>query len=485
MNLEEKDKNNMEKLKQNIESIMQEKKYDLLEDIAVNITEILKKLYFNDTLEFMKNVNLSDKERLLFYIKLSDCKNISPTIKYELIPLLVYWFIGDNKTSFLNLLDDDEFINEFTPWFKSEKFFDENVDNEVLDKILNIPKIKEEVLIDPCFYIGNNSYKLFNSMPKGCEASLAFYSQIRYKDFEGNLKYLYFKYFGNILNKKELLILIKEHIIELKRNDIFELGLVKMLPFYHFLNNILYNKIYFKYAMNMKKNSKLDFNTILKFFYKYDKAPFFEKICKANEAYRKDMIRKIEYLSLENCLIDFNQILDLDKISLEEIKRLPKEKNDNFVINIAGGPTGKNGMIFRDGYEREIRRIDYDGNVSIIDVTKKSHETAVKLAYPDIEFDTNCTMAIERAIEATKQLSAITFIIENEACYVVSNNHLSQEQVESLCKLDVIDKDKSKFGIITYDIVSDNTVIAYNGESLSFDKMMEYMKSLNVKSKAI
>ena len=92
---------------------------------------------------------------------------------------------------------------------------------------------------------------------------------------------------------------------------------------------------------------------------------------------------------------------------------------------------------------------------------------------------------IERAIEAVKQLSSITFIIENEACYVVSSDNLSEEQINSLKDLKIVDKNKAKFGIITYDIVEDNYKIAYNGESVSFDKLIEYMNSLNIKNKVI
>ena len=94
-------------------------------------------------------------------------------------------------------------------------------------------------------------------------------------------------------------------------------------------------------------------------------------------------------------------------------------------------------------------------------------------------------MAIERAVEAVKQLSSITFIIENEACYVVSSDNLSEEQINSLKDLKIVDENKAKFGIITYDIVEDNYKIAYNGENVSFDKVIEYMNSLNIKNKVI
>ena len=481
MNLEE----NKSILKNNIENMMEEKKYDLIEDIAMKITEISKKVYFNDIFEFMKSLNLEYKERILFYIKLTECKNISPTIKCELIPILIGWFIDSNKDNFLILLDDNEFINDLSIWLKDGVFDEKILDDKILDKILKIPKIQKEVLTNPNFYSRHNSFKLFNSMPRECCANIAFYSCVRNKDFERDLKYLYSKYFANILNEKEQLELVKEHIMEINKNDLFELGLVKMLPFHYYLNCISKNKNYFDYVEKIKKNSVLDSNTILKFLYKYDKTSIFNNICKNNNPFNEDLINKIIYLSMENRLINVEQIYDLEKVSLDEIKSLSKEKSDSITLNVSGGPTGSEGKIFSDGFEREVRIINLDGTVTIFDARKETHETAVKLAYPNIKFDKNCTMALERAIEAAKQISSITFIIENDASYVVSNSNLSEEQIQSLNDLKIVDENKAKFGIITYDNTLNTSTLVYNGESVSFDKMIEYMKSLSSNEKTI
>ena len=188
---------------------------------------------------------------------------------------------------------------------------------------------------------------------------------------------------------------------------------------------------------------------------------------------------------MENRLINVEQIYDLEKVSLDEIKSLSKEKSDSITLNVSGGPTGSEGKIFSDGFEREVRIINLDGTVTIFDARKETHETAVKLAYPNIKFDKNCTMALERAIEAAKQVSSITFIIENDASYVVSNSNLSEEQIQSLNDLKIVDENKAKFGIITYDNTLNTSTLVYNGESVSFDKMIEYMKSLSSNEKAI
>ena len=473
----------IEKFKRNIEKVMKEKRYDLLEEIASGITEISKKVYFITIFEILKSINLEYKEKILFYIKIIGCKNTSPTIKNDLMPLLINSFIDSNKEVFLNLLDNNEFVCEFLIWLKEGMFEEKNLDDRILNKILSIPKIQKEILTNPNFYTKHNSFKLFNSLPIECSASIAFYSNTRNNDFERNLKHLYSKYFGSILDRKEQLELVKEHIIELKKSDIFELGLVKMEPFYYFLNCVLRDKNYFVYIEKMKKNSGLNFNTILKFLYKYDKTNFFEKLCETDKSYTEDITRKIEYLSIENRLIDANKIYDLNNISFDKIKTLDKEKSNDIVLKVAGGPRGTDGKIFSDGYEREIRRIDLDGSKFIFNVENSSHEFAVELTYPNIKFDKNCTMAIERAIEAAKQISSITFIIEKEACYIVSNNKLSQEQIKALSNLKVIKGNNTKFGIITYDSNSNTSTLAYDGESMTFDEMIKYMSSLNIKKK--
>ena len=114
---------------------------------------------------------------------------------------------------------------------------------------------------------------------------------------------------------------------------------------------------------------------------------------------------------------------------------------------------------------------------------KEFIEDAVKKIYSDIEFDEKCIMAIERALHAAKKLSSITFIIENESCYLVSGNKVSKEQIETLNNLKV--NDRNKFGIITFNIDTNDYTLAYNGETVSFDKLLEYTETLKSIDKAL
>ena len=94
-------------LQKEIEKIVKSKEYSLLNNIVPQIDSLLKKIYFNQIMELIINLNLTVKERLLFYINLSKCENISPTFKFEIIPLLSIKFINDNKDSFLDSLKDE------------------------------------------------------------------------------------------------------------------------------------------------------------------------------------------------------------------------------------------------------------------------------------------------------------------------------------------------------------------------------------------
>lgn len=468
-------------LQKEIEKIVKSKEYSLLNNIVPQIDSLLKKIYFNQIMELIINLNLTVKERLLFYINLSKCENISPTFKFEIIPLLSIKFINDNKDSFLDSLKDEEILNEFITWFKNFNLIDE-INEDILEEIVKIPKIINEVLADNTFYIRNNSFKIFNLMPKECAPSIAFYSRYGLNTYESELEELYSKYFKDILSKKEQLELIKEQIKEVKRQDIFELGLIRIMPLYHLLEKIFNDKKYYIYLKNIKEKTNLDFNTIIKFFYKYDTTSFFKKLC-SRETYSDDLIKKIEYLSYENRLLNSDNIDDIEKISLNELKSLQKEKSDGVVLRILGGPRGVKGKIFEDGYEREIRRIDIDGKMTVLNARGIDHERAVKKVYSDIEFDSKCVMAIERAVYAAKKLSSLTFIIENESCYVVSNNKLSQEQIDALNNLKP--NDKNMFGIITFNTDTNNYTLAYNGETVTFDKLLEYMETLKNNEKTV
>ena len=473
------------KLKLQIERIIKEENYDLLEFIFPSINDIFYELGFTMFMQFLKKLDLSEKGRLMLYMKLADSIGVSPIISNELVSSLMINFINNNKISLLNLLNDEELQKQFSIWFKQELLI-ENINDDILEEIFKFPKIQEIILSDQKFYEEHNSFMLLNSVPKECGSVIAFYSSWNAEEIEEDLEQLYFKYFNGILSKEDQLELIKEQIIELKRDDIFEVGQVKkMYPFYHLLSRIIQNKEYYNWIKNIKNNSKLDFNIILKFIYKYDETKLFKNLCLDSENYNRDKINKIIYLADENKLANCEDIVNLDDITLLEFQNFPEEKGDSLKLNVYGGPNGMEGTMFENGYEREIRRIDRDGSIKIFDASRENHEDGVKLAYPEIQFDVNCLMAIERAVEAVKQLSSITFIIENEACYVVSSDNLSEEQINSLKNLKIVDENKAKFGIITYDIVEDNYKIAYNGESVSFDKLIEYMNSLNIKNKVI
>ena len=203
-------------LKLQIERIIKEENYDLLEFIFPSINDIFYELGFTMFMQFLKKLDLSEKGRLMLYMKLADSIGVSPIISSS----LMINFINNNKISLLNLLKDEEIQKQFSIWFKQELLI-ENINDDILEEIFKIPKIQEIVLSDQEFYEEHNSFILLNSVPKEYGSVIAFYFSWNDEEIKEDLEQLYFKYFNGILSKEDQLELIKEQIIELKRDDIF------------------------------------------------------------------------------------------------------------------------------------------------------------------------------------------------------------------------------------------------------------------------
>lgn len=96
-----------------------------------------------------------------------------------------------------------------------------------------------------------------------------------------------------------------------------------------------------------------------------------------------------------------------------------------------------------------------------------------------MNFPKDCTLGLERAREAAKQIGSTTFIIENIACflYVPSDVSLAQKIV---CKewLDGANKD-GIVGIYIYDRKSDCQRIARDGEEFHIKEAVNYILNMN------
>ena len=356
---------------------------------------------------------------------------------------------------------------------------------EILTKIFKLPKIQENVLLDLEFFKHKNSIKFYKSLPQEFGFLISFYVNYDLKEYEKDLEQLYDKFFSNNINQIGRLNFIKEQIKISQKDDIFDLGFLSsfydMLYLSYVLKKINENKNYYTIVQNLIILTHLTIGDISKFLYKYEKAPFLREIL-SKTSFDKETIKKIKFLSFENRLIDYKNINSLDNFSLIELKNIAKEKNTNIKLQIYGGPTGSTEeKLFLGGYETEIRRINYDGSIEVVDA-EEGHDLAIELAYPEIDFDENCVMVGERAAEASKQLSCITLLIENERCLIVANKNISKEQIETLKNLKLVNENNAKFGIFEVNEENNDLIPVYL-EEVDFYKMIEYMETLSKKRK--
>lgn len=455
--------------------------------MAQKINQLFKSTYTEDTYFFnlIYNVDLEGKDKLLFFLKIVDNDKIKlETLKDKFSYKYIIKYINENTENIINWIEDKNFENEFIIWLKKYKYID-RIEGDILTKILKIPQIQKSILLDLELFKQNYSLNFYKALPQEFGFLISFYVDYDLDEYTKDLEKLYNKFFSDNLDKVGKLLFIKEQINLSQKDDIFNLG---YLNCYYELSYLCYalkkiseNKEYYEVIKRVIKLTNLSLEEILKFFYKYEDALFFKNII-AKTTFNNDIIEKIKYLSFENRIIDYRNIEDLDNISLEDLKKYSNEKNDHVKLQIFGGPTGSTRKkFFQDGYDTEVRIIKYDGSVVSLDA-KEGHVLVIEKVYSNINYDQPCIMAGEIAALAARQLSCITLIIENESCLIIANKDISDEQIESLKNLKLVDKDNAKFGIFEVNEENNDLIPVYL-EDVDFYKMIEYMESLNKKIK--
>ena len=470
------------KIIEDIKKSFNNKDFDLMGE---KINQLFKKTG-SKFLDLINNIELSEKDKLMFFMRTTSSKKIFSGLLHDVFFPYIPKYINNNSDKFLIWLNDKEFQEELIIWLKQNDRVDA-IKEDILTKIFEVPKVQQDFLCNQEIFKQKHSYNFYKSLPQKYGFLISFYVNYDIEEYEKELESLYNKYFSNILSDIDKLKFIKEQIKLSQKEDIFNLGCLN--SFYEFsyisyiLEKISRDKEFYKIFQKFMKISNLSIEEVSKFLYKYEDAPFLEKLI-YKSSMDEDLIAKIRYLSFENRLIDYNKIKNLEDISLMELKDSTKEKNTNIKLQIYGGPTGSTKeKFFVDGYKTEIRRINYDGSIISMDA-KDGHELAVEKIYSEIKFDNNCVMAGERAAAASKQLSCITLIIENESCLIVANKNISDEQIESLKNLKLTDETKAKFGIFEVNEKNNDLIPVYL-EDVDFYKMIEYMESLNKKRKVL
>ena len=204
-----------------------------------------------------------------------------------------------------------------------------------------------------------------------------------------------------------------------------------------------------------------------------------------SQLFKKDLLdtKIIHYLAVEDKISRIDEIQNWNEIAIEDLQSLDKEARSdiNLVDALQGGPHSDGGIATFFESKKEIRTIAKDGQTDTLTLLSgDDHQEGVKDIYKGkVNFPKDCTMGVERAQEAAKQIGSITFIIENTACflYVPSDVSLAQKVV---CKewLDGANKDGT-VGIFIYDREKDCQRIARDGEEFDIKEAVDYILNMN------
>lgn len=447
------------------------------------INILIKNKTWNEKLEIFNSFDLSldDKINFCLYVTLEDNIKFSPVIVYEFIPFIFNQLMTDNSREVIKLIVESRFA-EIIDCFKRNNFIANVIisNDNVIRSLMREDKFKDCILKNMDIVLKfQNHFSFFNNLPDDYGYLISLYNSDRDNDIS-KLEELYQKYYHQILNKSEF-----DELVKIQRNlniqdDIFELGLKNRIKeFYYFMYNVYKDNNYYNKIKSLSIKTDIDFINIINFAFKYDSTNLFFNILN-KDIISSELREKILYCSFDNKLID--DIDDLDNFSLIELKKLPKEKIYDIKTKLIGGPHSKtNENIFNDGSSREIRRIDKDGNVTIYKMNLlENHEDAVKKIYNDLVFDKNNKTAVERAVDAIKQISSITMVIEREMCILYLEDVISVEQKDTLINMFLKINGKSSIGIILYDRKSDLYVIANNGKFLNHVEIIDFIKNMDI-----
>ena len=462
-------------LQSKLKKIINEKKYELIDEIIYDLYDIYLKTYLVGFEKYIDSIKAAPDRKIIFYTKLLEYKNnedkrIEAFIK-GIIPMVLSKTITENKIDFLNLLKSEKYRQIFSNAFKKYGYFI-NIDTTILPTILNFPEFLNYVLCNRKFKEKLEYYKydFFNSLPAEYGNLIAFYSEPT-NMYDENIKKLYKNFFDGILSTKQQAKIIQ---IQKQLKDEYDMleskKYYKLKPISNFLRRVAKDPNYYKKIEYISTNSKMSLIDTIKFAKKYDKTKIFDEICEDNFIYNQKNIEKLKFLSLSEKIKDINKIESLNDILLSQLQVMERIHKKNVKLTINNGPQAtdesKKGQIFSDGDFREIRRINPDGSIQIKNAHAMAHASAVKNTYKEINFKDHDKSAFERAKKAVKYLSTITLIIEGDACIMVSPKKLTQNQFDSLNYLLNKANKNANINTIVYDVKKKEDTLIFDVDSI-------------------
>ena len=431
----------------------------LIEEISNNYSfrwfDLIEDVFLDDELD--SKTKLDFCLRAMEYRK-DHKEGLDNLFTRQVVPYLLLKSIKEDKEYFSKLLNESNSIQELIiDYFKQDP--DDAI--EVWEQIHDLPLTKKEILDDEEFVAENlrNEESFFNKLPEGYEHLICYYNP-EFNEIDFNyIQLLYKQYFGDRITQKQQLKLIALQYYLKKEDGISPTAL--MQPINYILKEISTGEGFFERLEKLEQNTQLDFISTAILTYHYRDSRLLDELIE-NEKLDDETKEKLSYLCKNNRIKEINSIADLQNATIEELDSMEKEVL--YVSNAfgRGGPGATTIMnVLPDSRDREIRRIDADGKTSRMEVGyQDSHGDVVERIYSeDVQFPDSCKTVFNRSIEAAKQISSVTLVIEYEQCHMYMPSNISNEQIEQCTELIESAIDNGKFGIAVYDRERDKAYI--------------------------
>ena len=407
------------------------------------------------------SMNIDFDQKLLFFMAVSDCNRKERNFSIFTLHILPYCFdksiqeLKDGflelKPDFLNLVRDDlDFQKQYANYYKRHHYNSYTIQANI-EELLSLPMFKKYVLTDEKFianHIGG-SMDFFESLPKeyGYLISLCWLKDSRY------LQSLYKMYYDGVLSEEQQEELAKLQAELNSSPNIFQVDRnVKNSKITFILRQISKDEDFYSNLKYIQEKSGLDLGLIISFAQKYYDTELYQRLL--NETTEIDLITidKIEYLAYK--IKDTDIINNLEKFNIEDLIDAEKEINTKVKSHLDGGPQSKKDkqLFFEDSESnREIRIIYKNGQMQIVKLSSSDdHIFKIQDVFRGkIEDVDSYSMPINLATKAAEELSAITYIVENEQCTIIMPNDPSIEQKKVSRELL---RTASNFGIIGIDV---------------------------------
>lgn len=460
-----------------------------LEDENLNILLTKMSSYFtgskfNELCDFMNNSDVENREKTIFLLRATSVVDINDTknrdFNLEYIPYFLEVCIRSDKEDFVNLVTQDskmqELLVEYIKKFPGSAMI-------IWPKISNLPLVKERILEDEVFVVDTlaNELEFFIGLPEEYAHFICFYKAKNTKMDIEFMKSLYQKHYGDVLSEIDQLYLIHWQLILEEQNSMNINSRIIREPIEFGLRKLKEDKSFLK----LKDKLQVKIFELMQLAFNYRNSSLYNELIALNEI-DEELVKKLRVLSSGRKIIGIYTLEDLRNTTLDELTKMEREPIQaedisNTIRPNTGGPSSRTFKpVFSDSKDKEIRRINPDGSVKIetLNSIGERHETIFERAYKgELELPEDCDTVFQRAIEAIKQLSTVTLVIEKEQCSIYLPENLSAEQKRVILELIYSAEEEGRFGIVSYNTQTGKVAFPYDG------KDVEKALAINVVSK--